>query len=306
MRTAVGQLDQFAKQVFAEETEIATGGAALFQEPVELNLTEVRLDGMLLVRDAPRMLHLGAPWSEAGGLDEIVLEVKMQGDHLSMLAVQRALLRRQARQVQRGEDAKAPWDGEQALWFVAAHVPKILKRKRLVERVAPGCYQVGPASFPFLWITANELPLSDELIPFLIARSGRPLDEFCRWVATRKPLAWVMRMVEFLPMSDPVYKEMNGWLSAKSYSPMMRGRKERTARAILEGVPEVREELVDEGRNEGRLAEARDALRRVLALRKLAPNSDDEARIEACTDLATLHRWHDQAIDAPSAAEALR
>ena len=28
---------------------------------------------------------------------------------------------------------------------------------------------VGPAYFPFLWIAANELPLVDELIPFLIA-----------------------------------------------------------------------------------------------------------------------------------------
>ncbi len=297
----VGQLDQFAKQIFAEETELVTGGAARFQEPVELNLTEVRLDGMLVVRDAERMLHLGAPWSEAGGLDEIVFEVKMQGDHVSMLAVQRALLRRQARQVQRGEDTKTPWDGEQALWFLTSHLPKVLTKKRNVERVARGCYQVGPASFPFLWITANELPLSDELIPFLIARSGSSLDEFCRWAVTRKPLAWVMRMVEFLPMSDPVYDELNGWLSAKSYEPKMRDRKLRSMRALLEGVPEVREELFDEGR----LAEAREVLRRVLALRKLAPSSDDEARIVACADLATLHRWHDQAIVAPSAAEAL-
>ncbi|MFS8067422.1 MAG: hypothetical protein ACMG6S_13760 [Byssovorax sp.] len=302
----MGQLDQFAKQIFAEETELATGGAARFQEPVELNLTEVRLDGMLLVRDGSRMLHLGAPWSEAGGLDEIVLEVKMQGDHVSMLAVQRALLRRQARQVQRAEDVKTPWDGEQALWFLAPHVPKILKRKRLLERVARGCYQVGPASFPFLWITANELPLSDELIPFLIARSGRPLDEFCRWVVTRKPLAWVMRMVEFLPMSEPVYKEMTGWLSAASYDPRLRERKANWERILQEAEQRALEELVKEGRNEGRLAEAREGLRRVLALRKLAPTGDDEARIEACADLATLHRWHDQAIEALTAAEALR
>ena len=302
----MGQLDQFAKQIFAEETEIATGGAARFQEPVEFNLTEVRLDGMLLVRDAPRMLHLGAPWSEAGGLDEVVLEVKMQGDHVSMLAVQRALLRRQARQVQRAEDVKAPWDGEQALWFVAPHVPKILGEKRILEHVAHGCHRVGPASFPFLWIAANELPLSDELIPFLIARSGRPLDEFCRWVVTRKPLAWVARMIEFLPMSEAVYNELDGWLSAKSYDPMMRGRKERLIHALLEAVPEVRDELVDEGRKEGHLVEAREGLRRVLARRKLIPSPEDEARIAACADVGTLHRWHDQAIDAPSAAEALR
>jgi hypothetical protein len=37
-----------------------------------------------------------------------------------------------------------------------------------------------------LWIAANELPLADELVPFLIARTGRPLDAFVRWVKTRR------------------------------------------------------------------------------------------------------------------------
>jgi hypothetical protein len=52
--------------------------------------------------------------------------------------------------------------------------------------------------------------------------------------------------------------------------------------------------------------EARHALRRVLVRRRLAVSPEDEARIDACTDLAELERWHDQAIDAASAAEALR
>ena len=46
-------------------------------------------------------------------------------------------------------------------------------------------------------------------------------------------------------------------------------------------------------------------LRRVLALRKLSPSPEEERRIDACTDLATLRRWLDQAIFAESAAEAL-
>lgn len=298
----MGQLDQYAKQMFAEETERATGGAVRWQEPVEINLTEVRLDGMLLVRDASRLGHLDAPWSEAGGVDEIVIEVKMQGDHLGMPAVQRGLLRRQARQVQRGEDASAPWDDEQALWFVASHLPKILATKRTVERVAPGCYRVGPGPFPFVWVVANELPLLDELLPFLIVRSGRPLDEFCRWAATRKPLDWVTRMLEFLPMSIGVYDEINGWLSAKSYEPFMDERRRNNARRMLALAPEIREEVA----TEVRIVEARDGLHRVLAKRKLVASGEDEARIAACVDLATLHRWHDQAIDAPSAAEALK
>jgi hypothetical protein len=55
----------------------------------------------------------------------------------------------------------------------------------------------------------------------------------------------------------------------------------------------------------GRLTEARAALRRVLARRQLAPSRDDDARIEACTDLATLERWLDLAVTAASASDAL-
>ena len=60
--------------------------------------------------------------------------------------------------------------------------------------VAPGCYRVGPSPFPFLWIAANELPLLDELVPFLIARSGRALDAFVHWVKTRRPLDWIIHV----------------------------------------------------------------------------------------------------------------
>jgi hypothetical protein len=57
---------------------------------------------------------------------------------------------------------------------------------------------------------------------------------------------------------------------------------------------------------QGRRWEARGTLRRVLALRKLALNAQQEQEIDACTDLTTLRRWLDQAIFAESAADALR
>jgi hypothetical protein len=47
-------------------------------------------------------------------------------------------------------------------------------------------------------------------------------------------------------------------------------------------------------------------LRRVLAGRKLTPSKDDDGRINACTDLATLERWHDRAITATSISDVLR
>jgi hypothetical protein len=36
------------------------------------------------------------------------------------------------------------------------------------------------------------------------------------------------------------------------------------------------------------------------------PSKDDDARIDACTDLATLERWHDRAITAASVSDVLR
>lgn len=61
-----------------------------------------------------------------------------------------------------------------------------------------------------------------------------------------------------------------------------------------------------QGLSQGRLAEERETLRRVLALRKLSTSPEEAQRIDACTNLATLRRWLDQAIFAATAAEALR
>jgi hypothetical protein len=190
----MGHLDQFAKETFAQETANVTHGAAAWQLPPELNMSEVRLDGLLLVTAPSVLAALAPPWSTVKEPGELLLEIKMPGDHLDMIALDRAVLRRYARQVHRREDAKEAWDGEEALWIVAPHVPAILAERRPLESVAPGCYRVGPSPFPFLWIAANELPLLDELIPFLIARSGRALDAFVHWVKTRRPLEWIIHV----------------------------------------------------------------------------------------------------------------
>jgi hypothetical protein len=60
-----------------------------------------------------------------------------------------------------------------------------------------------------------------------------------------------------------------------------------------------------EGEKKGRLVGARNAVRRVLARRDLPVDAQDAARIDACTDLATLERWLDQAVAAASTTEAL-
>jgi hypothetical protein len=72
-----------------------------------------------------------------------------------------------------------------------------------------------------------------------------------------------------------------------------------------ESLEEIQRKGRDEGRDEGRLLEARNALRRVLARRKLPLGPDDVARIDSCTDVERLERWHDRAVDAASTREAL-
>ncbi|WP_437516549.1 hypothetical protein [Sorangium sp. So ce1099] len=79
---------------------------------------------------------------------------------------------------------------------------------------------------------------------------------------------------------------------------------------LLEASPQVQERLIEKGIEKGidvgRLEEARAALRRVLARRQIELSPGDDARIEACVELKTLERWHDQAITAASASEALQ
>jgi hypothetical protein len=208
-----------------------------------------------------------------------------------------------------GEERGPSWLGHQPLWLVAPHVPEWLGKVYRPKRFAPGCYRVEPLGHYFLWIAANKLPLRDELVPFLVARSGRALDEFGRWVVTRRPLDWVLYMLECLAMSLPTRQELLRRFG-KPEDPEGEARRQEILDFLLEASPQTQQRFIEKGiekgRLEGQLAERRSALRQVLACRRLLLRPEDEVRIEACTDLATLERWHGQAITAASVSEALR
>jgi ClpP class serine protease len=85
-------------------------------------------------------------------------------------------------------------------------------------------------------------------------------------------------------------------------NPVYEARRRRILEAMLNNTPDVRQQIVQEGR----LTEARAMVRRVLARRGLALAPEDEARIDACEDATTLERWLDQAVTAMTVAEALR
>jgi hypothetical protein len=95
----MGHLELFAQRTFAEETERITEGAAGWQDPPEIRLEKVQADGILVVRRPHGLEHLAAPWPEAQRHEEVMLELKLAGNHTDRKAVERALLRRQARQV---------------------------------------------------------------------------------------------------------------------------------------------------------------------------------------------------------------
>ena len=113
-------------------------------------------------------------------------------------------------------------------------------------------------------------------------------------------------------MSKSLREEMLRYVP-RTDDPEIRARQRHVARVLLDMDPELREEVVrkayedglEKSVDQGRLLEARVLLHRMLAVRKLSVSTEDEGRIEACTDLATLRRWHDQALVASSAAEAL-
>jgi len=107
-------------------------------------------------------------------------------------------------------------------------------------------------------------------------------------------------MLEYLPVSMPTRQELLSRFG-KVDDPEIEARRQHILEVLLEASPQTQQQL----RLEGRLTEARDALRRVLAHRQLMPGQGDDARIEACTDLATLKRWQDQAFTAASVSEAL-
>lgn len=108
-------------------------------------------------------------------------------------------------------------------------------------------------------------------------------------------------MPKYLPMSTTVREEFLLRLS-EDEEPEFQERERQILEALLKANPRVEQQLVERGK----LDQARAALRHLLAGRQLTLTQDDEQRIEACADLATLERWFDQAVTAASTSEALR
>lgn len=126
-------------------------------------------------------------------------------------------------------------------------------------------------------------------------------------------------MVQFTAMSTTARAQVIQ--SVETDEPEVVARQRHLVQVLLAKHPEFQQEFSDklraaerkqgrkegrkEGRQKGRLAEARAILRRILARRGLEVAATDEARIDACTTLATLEHWIEEAVVAPSVAEVM-
>lgn len=303
----MGKPDLFAKRTLATQTEPLTNGAASWRDAPEIGLEQVQSDGILVIHDPIHLKSLASPWNLSGDNDDILLEYKMLGDHLDRLTIARILLRRQAREVQRierGKLGRTPWLGRQTIWVVSAYMPKWAKQWYGPVELAQGCHRFSSEHFMGLWIAANELPLCDELVPFLITRTGRPLLDFLTWVSERNAWPWVGDLLESLDMLSQKVRDY-----VKYGDPLDNAERKRAIRAglyvIADEVPELRGELAELIAEEAIENEARDAVVRILQLRKLDVRPEQLARIKDCRSITMLHRWRDRAVTAASADEAL-
>ncbi|MFT3765980.1 MAG: hypothetical protein QM820_10750 [Minicystis sp.] len=135
-------------------------------------------------------------------------------------------------------------------------------------------------------------------------KEGRSTDELCAEVALAlraRNASWAERhMAVVAAAMRGRYKSIVRAMEQANLEPVM------IEDLVKFGEDRGRKKGLKKGREQGRRAEERETLRRVLALRKLPLDPEQEQQIDACADLATLRRWHDQAIFAESAAEALR
>jgi hypothetical protein len=242
----VGALDQFIKEIFEDETSLATKDGLRFEVPPETKTTELHADGMLYVLNAELVKGLPAPWCLMT-TSQLVLEFKMQGDKLDRYHYERAILRRQAAQVEylkQYPDDKNPIS--LPLWIVTGQMKEwLVEKKYIISQVAQACYRLEPASYEVYLIVSNELePFREDLIPFLVTRTGQKLVDFCKWLIDVRP-EQCEELLELAPMSDAQYEEVMNQLKEPEMAERLR-RKRRFAETMAE-VTGLQGDLVLEG-----------------------------------------------------------
>lgn len=238
----MGKPDQLLKYMFEIEAPKVTHAAAIFKTAPEIATTEVTPDGLLSTATPAALQDLPYPWPLLER--EAVLDGKMPGDHLDPVAFERCLWRRHARQIQRVvKEFADPWPAECAAWIVAPYNPTWFaewEAKGLLrfESVASGVTRIHPSFYPIVWVAANDLPLDESLIPFLLARTGRKLKEFVAWVVHVRPPEWLAKVVQSHPEVAAMMPDFKPNLSPEDKRRIVEG-----LRRSLDAYPEAGDEI---------------------------------------------------------------
>jgi hypothetical protein len=302
----MGAPEILAKALFAAHTAAITGGACTWQQPAEINLGPVLPDGFLTVLDSKPLQSLPAPWCLFPE-GEVVLELKMPGDHMDHEQWLRALLRRAARDVER--HLTAPPDSRplhEALCLVSPHLPDWLTASPMAITVeAPGCHRVQAGLNPVWWITANDLPLEEALLPFLLARSGKHRVELAQWLSHKRDFSTVREMIRVFRMNK---------VNLQDYLRYEKEDEEAGDRALrefleagLEAFPDIADKIRREAQEEAQRAVREASLRAVLQILRVRFGADEAAWTPrlASLDEDALQALHLRALQVSDEAELL-
>jgi len=299
----MGELDQTAKQILAQETPAATNRACRWEPPRELPLgAEVHPDGAIRVLHPDKLRDLPAPWSSLLGLAAVV-ELKMPGDHtdhetwvrarsrqviwdqVELLALKRD--EREAALASNRPTRPVTLPPHADLVFVAPHLPDWIGAHSELILCGDGVWRVGGAGVRALWVAANDLPLHDALLPFLQVRSGRRRVEFIQWLVSKDELpGWFGRWMEAVKM-DPADKELFDTTRHDTPDDGPWATPEQVRNHFIRQVPELRQKLLDlarregrqEGHKEGHKEGRQHSLRHLFGLRLQRPLTETEATL---------------------------
>jgi hypothetical protein len=246
----MGAPDQLFKFMLEYEAPLVTNDAAHFDRSPEFATAELRPDGVLSTR-APNMLRtMLAPWCLLTW--HAVLDAKMPGDHVDHATLQRCVARRELWQAQRLSEVEVDPDPLHCgAWLVAPHLAQwILTWRRegrlTLTEAGQGVWLLGPSMSPIVWIAANELPLDETLVPFLMARSGTALEAFFRWAVGRKPPEWFKHVITYNPEVARMMPEFNIEMSHEQ-----REQVRSALRRAVELDPAIGEPLIARGLERG-------------------------------------------------------
>lgn len=249
-------LDEIGKKVFEEETPLATKNALTFRRDPTSSIQSAEGDGLLLASAlGVNLSSLPAPWrffpKEA---PEVMIELKMRGDHTDEHAVHRALLQRNAWEFDRRDKAHKkglPYKHSVPIWFVSAHFPRWLEIRAKFNYIEPGCYRYSSFLFDWYWFVSNELPLDEALIPFLLTRDGDPLEEFFKWVTPIRRKEWVLPVMKVFHMNKDFIRDVLR-LDPTPADPEQRAQWAEITRELLDQDPELKAELFRETTNKAK------------------------------------------------------